>query len=106
MDFGKIKSTRYRMALDGQTIDGGVGTNDCVYNNAGTWSKAGSSNKPYGVYEGSNIVVLRGLIVLSGLTANSNYYMDSSGELTTTATPTFIGVSLSTTELMIDIQER
>ena len=96
----------------GQTIDAGVSVKDCVYYDTGIskWKTAGKTNLslPHGVYVGSNTVILFGYVSgLSGLTAGKVYWMKIDGSLTDNYGEAYqatkVGFSLSTTELLIDI---
>jgi len=95
--------------LTGETVQSGLSIKDCVYynNTNSRWEKASYTNLPRGILTSSGEVTLFGQKTgLSGLTANSVYYMDSSGNLTTTQTHIRIGGAYSTTVLLVDIDIR
>lgn len=92
------------MRLTGQTIGGTVSVGDCVYNNSGTWETA-TTQFPEGIYEGSNVVVLGGIVTLTGLTANSIYYQQASGSVGTSSNDNIVGIAISTTQLVVNIRK-
>jgi hypothetical protein len=94
--------------LTGQTIDGAVATSDPVYYDGVDWKKAtASTDRPNGVKNGtSGEVVIEGKCGgLSGIVAGTDYYMADSGGLTTSETDTFVGVGLSSTEIVVDLDQ-
>jgi len=95
--------------LSSQALDVGVAVKDPVYynNTTGKWEKASFTNPPEGMATDivSNEVVMNGWKNgLSGFIANTWYYMDSSGNLTTNKTLIQIGYAASITEFIVDIK--
>ncbi len=94
--------------LYGQTVNNALAVNDCVYFTAGQWEKASIINLPQGILINKNGTIgeisLSGCVTgLIGLTANSWYYMNDTGNLTTTESKIKVGYAISTTSLLIDI---
>jgi len=97
------------LRLTAQAVDVGASVKDPVYynNSTGKWENASFANPPSAMYtdSSSNEVTLRGWKSgLSGFIANTWYYMDSSGNLTTSRTKIQIGYAASTTDFIVDIQ--
>ncbi len=68
----------------------------------GTISNLPHSGTIIGVYQGDGKVILKGISnIHSGLTPNTNYYYDANGVISTTNTGTFLGIAISSTELLI-----
>lgn len=99
--------TNKNVILIGQTVNPALIIKDCVYFNSTTsrWEKANFTHIPQGVYTASGEIILEGYkSALSGLLAGTDYYMDATGNLTTTQTHIKIGYALSATELLIKIE--
>jgi len=90
------------LRLTNQTIDSGVSIGNAVYSDSGVWKKAGT-NKPVGIYEGNNVVVLKGICNLSNLQQYRFYFMQTDGTISTTQTDYKVGYTLSSTQLLVDI---
>ena len=95
--------------LKNQDIEGSVSVGDLVYFSASAqqWGVSESAT-PTGLYIGSDTIVLKGYAGgLTSLTAGEFYYMNSSGKLTSNSGDAFnnvkVGFSISTTELLVDI---
>ena len=101
--FGEVNSLFNKIALYGQTIDGGVSASNIVYFDGTDWKVATTQNAS-GIYAGNNIVVTSGYVSgFSGLAVNAWYGKDSSGNLNPyfTSDEQCIGYAISDTELVI-----
>jgi len=90
------------LKLINQTINGGVVAGNSVYPDSGTW-KIANAVRAVGIYEGSNVVTLKGVCALSGLQPFRFYFKQTNGTIGVTQTDNKIGYSLSTTRLLVDI---
>jgi hypothetical protein len=71
-------------------------------NQDGTISNLPQSGTIIGVYQGDGKVILKGISnIHSGLTPNASYYFDVNGVISTTNAGTFLGIAISSTELLI-----
>ncbi|KKK43799.1 hypothetical protein LCGC14_3167920, partial [marine sediment metagenome] len=98
--------TNRNVILIGESVQAALSINDCVYYNPtnAQWEKASSTNSPKGILTASGEVTLFGQKTgLSGLTANTKYYMDNTGNLTTTVTSIKMGNTKSADTLLVDI---
>jgi hypothetical protein len=94
--------------LTGESVDGTLVEKDCVRWNTSTnqWEKASFNDLPLGVItdvSAGEITLFGKKDGLTGLTDTVTYYMDSTGNLTTTQTFVKIGNSIETTSLVVDI---
>lgn len=95
------------LRLSNQVINASVTIGQAVYYDSTNSEWIMANNLPtIGIYEGNNIIILKGICNLSGLTPGL-YYVTSTGNLTSDYTQAYkqtkIGVALSSTKLLVNI---
>ena len=87
--------------LFSQSINASVLSGDIVIFDGTEWV---TSNNGVAIYQGDDVVVINGIVELTGLVATENYYIQSDGSISTTFVDSaYCGYAINTTKLIFGI---